>query len=226
MATKRKKAKKAAKKTAKKAARKPAKKSVKKIAKKKTAKKASRASVPRVAIKAAKKTAKKAASKAAPAPSVRRVESFVGKPAPDFTMPTGDGQTISLSDFRGKRVLLYFYPKDDTPGCTTQACDLRDGMEYFAGANTVVIGVSKDSVASHQKFKQKYDLNFLLASDENTGVSEKYGVWTQKNMYGRTYMGIERSTFLIDEKGIVRAEWRKVSVPAHHDDVHQAIAAL
>ena len=222
MATKRKKAKKAAKKPA-------TKKVAKKVAQKKTAKrKASRASAPRVAKKAAKKVTKKVSKKpmAAAPPSPRRVQSLVGKQAPDFTMPTGDGQTISLSDFRGKRVLLYFYPKDDTPGCTAQACDLRDGMEYFASANTVVIGVSKDSVGSHQKFKQKYDLNFILASDENTGVSEKYGVWTEKNMYGRTYMGIERTTFLIDEKGIVRAEWRKVSVPKHHDDVHQAIAAL
>ena len=123
-------------------------------------------------------------------------------------------------------MLLYFYPKDDTPGCTAQACALRDGMEDLASSNTVVIGVSKDSIASHQKFKSKYDLNFLLASDENTGVSEKYGVWTEKGMYGRTFMGIERSTFLIDEDGIVRGEWRKVNVPTHYDDLRKAIDEL
>ena len=185
----------------------PAKKSAKKTAKK-------------VAPKPVKKPTK--AAKAAPAVA----SSLTGKPAPAFTMPTGDGQSISLSDFRGQRVLLYFYPKDDTPGCTAQACALRDGMDALASANTVVIGVSKDSIASHHKFKTKYDLNFLLASDENTGVSEKYGVWVEKNMYGRKYMGIQRSTFLIDEKGIVRKEWRGVSVPTHYDDVSAALAEL
>ena len=149
-----------------------------------------------------------------------------GQQAPDFELQSDADETVRLSDLRGKPVVLYFYPKDDTPGCTAQACALRDGMEALASSNTIVIGVSKDSVGSHQKFKQKYNLNFILASDENTGVSEKYGVWTEKNMYGRTYMGIERSTFLIDESGIVRAEWRKVSVPTHYDDVRKAIAAL
>ncbi|TAL00888.1 MAG: thioredoxin-dependent thiol peroxidase [Rhodospirillaceae bacterium] len=152
--------------------------------------------------------------------------SFLGQPAPHFVLPTGDGQTISLGDFRGRRVLLYFYPKDDTPGCTAQACALRDNMEHFAEANMVVIGISKDDVLSHRRFKDKYELNFLLASDKDTGVCEKYGVWVEKNMYGRKYMGIERSTFLIDERGVVRLEWRKVSVPDHLRDVQAALAAL
>jgi peroxiredoxin Q/BCP len=193
-------------------------------AKRKTANKKTPAKAKR---KAAKKTpAKKAVKKVAKTSAAKPTASLLGKPAPAFTMPTGDGQTISLSDFRGKRVLLYFYPKDSTPGCTAQACALRDGMEDLANANTVVIGVSKDSVASHQKFKAKYDLNFLLASDENTGVSEKYGVWGEKSLYGRKFMGIVRSTFLIDEEGVVRGEWRKVSVPTHYDDVRKAIDAL
>jgi peroxiredoxin Q/BCP len=198
-----------------------------KAAKKKAPAKAKRkAATKALAKKAVKKTVKKAVKKVAKAPAAKPVASLLGKPAPAFTMPTGDGQTISLGDFRGKRVLLYFYPKDNTPGCTAQACALRDGMEDLANANTVVIGVSKDSVASHQKFKAKYDLNFLLASDENTGVSEKYGVCGEKSLYGRSFMGIVRSTFLIDENGIVRGEWRKVSVPTHYDDVRKAIDAL
>ncbi len=212
-------------------AKKKAKKSAKKVTKKKVVAK-KKAPVK----KSAKKTAKKVAKKAAPKPVKKPTKaakaapagasSLTGKPAPAFTMPTGHGQSISLADFRGQRVLLYFYPKDDTPGCTAQACALRDGMDALASANTVVIGVSKDSIGSHQKFKTKYDLNFLLASDENTGVSEKYGVWVEKNMYGRKYMGIQRSTFLIDEKGIVRKEWRGVSVPTHYDDVSAALAEL
>ena len=150
----------------------------------------------------------------------------VGDAAPDFDLAADGGGRVRLSDLKGKTVVLYLYPKDDTPGCTAQACALRDGMEALASANTVVIGVSKDSIGSHQKFKTKYDLNFLLASDENTGVSEKYGVWVEKNMYGRKYMGIQRSTFLIDEEGIVRKEWRGVSVPTHYDDVSAALAEL
>ncbi len=192
----------------------------------KVAAKAPKKATPKVVKKAVKKTAKPAKKTSASKAPAARVGSLVGKPAPAFTMPTGDGRTISLSEFKGKRVLLYFYPKDDTPGCTAQACALRDGMKDLAKANTVVIGVSKDSVEKHNRFKAKYDLNFLLASDENTAVCEKYGVWTQKSLYGRSFMGIERSTFLIDEKGIVRGEWRKVRVPTHYDDLSKAIAGL
>ena len=176
-----------------------------------------------------KSAAKPAAQKAAPkkpaaAPSTAK--SLLGKAAPAFAMPATDGTTVTLAGLRGRRVLLYFYPKDDTPGCTAEACAFRDGAKEFTSAKTVVIGVSKDSLAKHQKFKTKYQLNFLLASDETSGVCEKYGVWMEKSMYGRKYMGIERSTFLIDEKGIVRAEWRKVSVPTHYDEVKAALKAL
>ena len=152
--------------------------------------------------------------------------SLLGRTAPSFTLPTGDGYSISLSDFRGQRVLLYFYPKDDTPGCTQQACGLRNNMPHFAKTNTAVIGVSRDDVASHRRFKDKHKLNFILASDKETGVCEKYAVWVEKNMYGRKYMGIERSTFLIDENGLVRGEWRKVKVGDHVRDVRAALAEL
>ena len=197
-------------------------------ARKKPAKKAAKKS----AKKAAKKTAKKAVKKKAAPKAAKKAttpvtgKSFLGQAAPPFTLPTGDGKSISLADFKGQRVLLYFYPKDDTPGCTAQACDLRDNMQKFAKANTVVIGVSKDDVLSHVRFKEKYRLNFLLASDKDTGVCEKYGVWVEKNMYGRRYLGIQRSTFLIDERGIVRGEWRKVNVGSHARDLQEAIAAL
>jgi peroxiredoxin Q/BCP len=196
-------------------------------ARKKPAKKAAKKPAKKAAKKSVKKAVtKKAAPKAKAAKKPTAAKSFLGKAAPSFTLPTGDGQSISLADFKGKRVLLYFYPKDDTPGCTAQACDLRDNMQAFARSNTVVIGVSKDDVNSHHRFKEKYRLNYLLASDKDTGVCEKYGVWVEKNMYGRRYMGIERSTFLIDESGIVRGEWRKVNVGSHASDLKQAIAAL
>ncbi|MBX7198106.1 MAG: peroxiredoxin [Rhodospirillaceae bacterium] len=168
----------------------------------------------------AKKTpVKKSARKAAQA----SVGSLVGKAAPAFTMPADDGSTLSLKDLRGKPVVLYFYPKDDTTGCTAEACDFRDRMTAFKGAT--VIGVSKDSIKSHQKFKAKYSLTFPLASDDS-GVCEAYGVWKEKSMYGRKFMGIERSTFIIDKDGKVRAEWRKVSVPGHAEEVKQALRSL
>lgn len=149
----------------------------------------------------------------------------VGSPAPDFTLPTADGGMVSLLGLRGKKVILYFYPKDDTPGCTKQACGFRDLYPDFTGSEAVVIGVSRDSVASHDKFKAKYDLPFLLASDPGS-VSEAYGVWTEKNMYGKKSMGIERSTFLIDGAGVVRKVWRKVKVDGHVEAVLTAARAL
>lgn len=170
------------------------------------------------AQKIVKKAVKKAAPKAASAPS-----SLVGKAAPAFTMMLDDGAKVSLKDLRGKPIVLYFYPKDDTTGCTAEACDFRDRMTAFKGAT--VIGVSKDPVKSHAKFKAKYDLNFPLASDDS-GVAEAYGVWKEKSMYGRKFMGIERSTFIIDKDGKVRAEWRKVSVPGHAEEVKQALRSL
>ncbi len=146
--------------------------------------------------------------------------------APDFTLATDGGGSVSLAGLKGRKVILYFYPKDDTPGCTTEACAFRDSLPDFTGANAEVIGVSKDGPASHDKFKAKYDLNFTLASDPEGALCQAYGVWKEKNMYGKKSMGIERSTFLIDEKGILRREWRKVKVDGHAAEVLQAAKEL
>jgi thioredoxin-dependent peroxiredoxin len=150
----------------------------------------------------------------------------VGQKAPDFTMPTNGGGTVSLEGLKGKKVVLFFYPKDDTPGCTKEACGFRDSLPDFSGVDAVVIGVSKDSAASHDKFVKKYDLNFILASDEKTDVAERYGVWVEKSMYGKKYMGMERSSVLIDGDGIVRAVWRKVKPETHPAEVLAAVKAL
>ena len=149
-----------------------------------------------------------------------------GDKAPAFSMPTDGGGTVSLADLKGKNVILYFYPKDNTPGCTTEACGFRDLMPDFSGANAEIIGVSKDSVAKHDNFKAKYDLPFTLGSDAETTVCEDYGVWKEKNMYGRKFMGIERSTFLIDGDGVIRGVWRKVKVKGHVDEVLETVKAL
>jgi peroxiredoxin Q/BCP len=149
----------------------------------------------------------------------------IGAKAPDFKMDTDSGK-VSLKDLKGKAVVLYFYPKDDTSGCTKEACDFRDNLPNFAKSKALVIGVSKDSVESHKKFKTKHKLTFTLASDDDGKVCEAYGVWKEKSMYGRKYMGIERSTFVIDGAGVLRAEWRKVKVPGHADEVLAAIKAL
>jgi peroxiredoxin Q/BCP len=150
----------------------------------------------------------------------------IGKPAPDFSVPGDGGGTVSLKALKGKPVVLYFYPKDDTPGCTKEACGFRDAMPDFSKVKAEIIGVSKDSVKRHDNFKNKYDLNFALASDEDGKVCEAYGVWVKKKNYGREYMGIERSTFLIDEKGIVREIWRKVRVNGHVEAVLEAAKGL
>jgi peroxiredoxin Q/BCP len=149
-----------------------------------------------------------------------------GKKAPDFSAATDGGKKLKLSDLRGKPVVLYFYPKDDTSGCTAEACGFRDASPDYSGAGSVVIGISKDSVASHDKFKKKHELPFILASDAGSDVCEKYGVWVEKSMYGRKYMGIERCTFLIDQQGIVRGVWHKVRVPGHVAEVLKAARAL
>lgn len=138
-----------------------------------------------------------------------------GDTAPDFTLTADDGSEVTLSDLRGQKVILYFYPRDDTSGCTAQACDLRDNLEVFTTRDAVVLGVSPDDRASHEKFRKKYDLNFPLLVDEDHAVAEAYGVWKEKSMYGRTYMGIERSTFIIDEEGVLEAVWRKVKARDH-----------
>lgn len=150
----------------------------------------------------------------------------IGDFAPDFTLPTDNNKSITLSSFRGKNVILYFYPKDDTPGCTTESCDFRDALPAFETLNATIIGISKCSVKKHDKFKEKYALNFPLASDENGTVCEEYGVWKEKSMYGKKYMGIERSTFLIDANGKITALWRKVSVTGHVEEVEKALTNL
>ena len=146
----------------------------------------------------------------------------IGQPAPDFTLPQDGGDNVTLSDLRPQNVVLYFYPKDDTPGCTKEAIGFTDTAQAFADANTVVLGVSKDTVAKHGKFRAKYDLSVKLLSDAESDVCERYGVWVEKNMYGKKYMGIERATFLIDEVGNLAQVWRKVKVPGHVDAVLKA----
>ena len=150
----------------------------------------------------------------------------IGKPAPKFEMPTDGGGAVSLATLKGKRVVLYFYPKDDTPGCTTEACGFRDALPNFGKVKATVIGVSRDSVAAHDKFKAKYKLPFTLASDADGKTSAAYDTWVEKSMYGRKYMGIERATFLIDEKGVIRNIWHKVKVPGHVDEVLEAAKAI
>ncbi len=146
----------------------------------------------------------------------------IGKPAPDFILPRDGGGRVRLRDMRGRKAVLYFYPKDDTSGCTAEACGFRDRMPELDKHGIAVLGVSRDSVASHDRFKSKYGLPFALAADLEGTVCETYGTWVEKSMYGRTYMGVDRATFLIDEKGIVRAIWRKVKVPGHVDEVLKA----
>jgi len=143
----------------------------------------------------------------------------VGDKAPDFTMPADGGGTVSLAALKGRPVVLYFYPRDDTPGCTTEACGFRDAMPDFSGIDAAIVGVSRDTVAKHDKFKAKYDLPFTLGADDSGAVTEAYGVWVEKSMYGRKSMGIERATFLIDRDGVIRGVWRKVKVAGHVDEV-------
>jgi peroxiredoxin Q/BCP len=142
-----------------------------------------------------------------------------GDKAPAFTLISDEGKKVSLKDLKGKKVILYFYPKDDTSGCTAEACGFRDNIKVINKKNTVVIGVSKDNTKSHQKFKTKYDLPFTLLSDENFEMLNDYGVWKEKSMYGRKYMGIERTTFIIDEKGKIQEVFDKVKVPGHVEEV-------
>jgi peroxiredoxin Q/BCP len=135
--------------------------------------------------------------------------------APDFTLQADDEREVSLSDYRGKRIVLYFYPKDGTPGCTREATEFRDLMKEFEKEDIVILGVSKDSVKSHQKFKQKHGLPFTLLSDPEGKVLDLYGVWKKKSLYGRTFMGTQRTTFLIDEKGVITKIYRKVKAKGH-----------
>jgi peroxiredoxin Q/BCP len=163
---------------------------------------------------------------------MRRKEGQLGKKlapgaaAPAFSLPHDAGGTLKLSDFKGKKLVLYFYPKDDTPGCTTEAINFNALKPAFEKAGAAILGVSPDSLASHAKFKKKHDLAIQLASDESKAMLEAYGVWAEKSMYGKTYMGVERTTVLIDAKGKVAQVWEKVKVPGHAEEVLAATKAL
>ena len=151
----------------------------------------------------------------------------IGKPAPDFSLPSTTGENISLRQYKGKKtVVLYFYPKDETPGCTREACDFRDHSAEFDKHNVVVLGVSTDNLESHQKLREKHQLPFPLLSDEDAAVSKMFGVYKQKNLYGKKYMGIERTTFVIDRTGRIAKAFRKVKPDGHADQVADAVAAL
>lgn len=180
---------------------------------------------------AAKQTIKKAAT-AKPSKPVKKesakrssVSLSIGSKAPAISLTTLEGD-ISLAKLKGKNVVLYFYPKDDTPGCTKEACGFQDNLPKFKKMDTVIIGVSKDSLVSHQKFAKKYKLAFNLAADDDASVASAFGAWVEKSMYGRTYMGVDRSTFVIDGKGTIRAAWRNVKVPGHVEEVMEAVKKL
>ncbi len=149
-----------------------------------------------------------------------------GKKAPDFTLPSDDGKKIKLSSLRGAPVVLYFYPRDNTPGCTTEACAFRDLKKEMTKLGATVLGVSTDSVESHVKFRDKFDLNFPLLADTEHKVAEKYGAWREKTRFGKTSMGIQRSTFIIDAKGVVQKMWKSVKVDGHDEQVLKALRAL
>ena len=149
-----------------------------------------------------------------------------GDKAPDFSLPSDEGGDIRLKDLAGRTVVLYFYPKDDTTGCTNEAKAFTSAAKDFASAGATIVGVSKDTVKSHGKFRQKYGLSVRLGADVEGETVERYGVWVEKSLYGRKYMGIERATFLIDGSGVIRQVWRKVSVPGHAEAVLTAVRAL
>ena len=167
--------------------------------------------------KTATPTKAKATKAAKPGPSARQLK--IGQKAPAFALPNQDGKIMKLSDFKGKKVVLYFYPKDDTPGCTKESCAFRDGLDEIHASGAVVLGISGDSVDSHKKFVKKFNLNFPLLSDEKKTVLQAYGVWKEKSLYGRKFMGIERTTFIIDEQGKLDDIFQKVKVDGHLEEV-------
>lgn len=146
-----------------------------------------------------------------------------GERAPDFELPADEGSRVRLADLEGSRVVLFFYPKDDTPGCTTEACEFRDALPKISEAKAVVLGISPDPVESHQKFRLKYDLNFPLLADEEQEVAKAYGVWKEKSMFGRKFWGVERTTFLIDGRGTIRKIWRRVRPKGHAEEVAKVL---
>jgi peroxiredoxin Q/BCP len=156
---------------------------------------------------------------------MRNKRPAVGDPAPAFTLPADDGSTVSLTDLTGRTVVLYWYPKDDTSGCTIEACEFRDLFPRFAGGDAVILGASPDSVESHVKFKKKYNLPFTLLADEDHAVAERYGVWVEKSMYGRKYWGVERTTFIIGPDGRVAHVFEKVKAAGHAAEVEAALRA-
>jgi thioredoxin-dependent peroxiredoxin len=147
----------------------------------------------------------------------------IGQPIPDFELPATNGASVRLSDFRGRKVVLYFYPNDLTPACTQQSCDFRDANETFGKSNAIILGISTNDLSSHYKFIEEYQLPFLLLADPEHRVCDLFGVWQEKQLYGRKYMGIVRSTFLIDENGVLLQEWRNIKVKGHVDKVKQAL---
>lgn len=149
-----------------------------------------------------------------------------GSKAPDFSIAADNGQTLSLEDYRGSKLVLYFYPKDDTPGCTTEACNFNDALPKFEKHDAQILGVSRDPVKKHKKFSEKFGLTFPLGADEDGSMCAAYGVWVEKSMYGKKYMGIDRSTFLIDENGKILKIWRGVKVPGHVDEVMAAVKTV
>jgi len=149
-----------------------------------------------------------------------------GKKAPDFTALDDRGEKIKLSDFKGRNVVLFFYPKDDTPGCTVEACSFRDALPRFEGIDAVVLGISPDSVKSHQKFKEKFKLPYTLVADAEHAIAEKYGVWAEKSMYGRKYWGVARTTFIVDQTGKIAKVFEKVKPEGHASEVAEAVQAL
>ncbi|MDE3016871.1 MAG: peroxiredoxin [Pseudomonadota bacterium] len=163
---------------------------------------------------------------AASAPTKKTAGLAVGDTAPLLDVTFGSGQGVTPEYLKGKHMVLYFYPKDDTPGCTIEAKDFRDHIQEFEKLNTIIVGVSKDTASSHDAFKKKYCLPFPLASDESGRICEGYGTWVEKSMYGKTYMGIERATFLIDKTGVIRNLWRKVKVDGHVKEVLDAVKGL
>lgn len=216
---------------------KPAKVKRKKTAVKKAAKKSAKKSTKKTTKKVVKKAAKKVSSKkvvkkttakskaSAPKKSLGSMPA-VGQLAPDFAVQSDTNGMVSLSKYRGKNVVLYFYPKDDTPGCTREACSFQEHKAKLVGRNAIVIGVSPDGIDSHKKFRVKYGLDFVLLADQDREVCKAYGVWVEKNNYGKKYMGVQRATFLIDTNGCVAYVWPKVSVDGHTEEVLAEIDRL